>query len=878
MAADDVLVGVGVQDEGGARVVRALLVELRKLRSETQSANRTTGNLTSGVRGLIGAAAGIGAAFAGLRAFTEFTRIGLRFNEAIETSTLGIASLVSAQAELRNEQGTLLKGTAALGAAQEIAADQVAKLRIAGIQTAATTEQLTEAFQVAIGAGLGAGLAIDDIRQITIRATQAAGALGVPFNQLNQEVRALLSGDIDKNARIGTALGITRADIEAAKERNQLTEFLLGRLQAFGTAGDAITGTFAAFKSNVQEALAVFAGDATKPLFNALKRDGQAALSGIFDLDTAQISESFSGLLTTMQDIFGGLGDLLGDMLGTAVENAEALSGWLDENRTQVNEIFGVVGLIVDQFGALVSDVTGIFTGLVDANAEANSLVLPFKAVAYAVAGFRDGLTVIIALLGSIGGRIAQVMLRPFMELLRVTGRVGKALGLDFADNFTVAADTIQGLLDDAKAFGDTTLTQFANGDTAMAALEERLKTVAFLAARAKRDVAETVAPKTGPLATVTTKDTDTAKELKEAAKQAKEREDIEIALLEATGQKVLAKQKELEQKFREVRKRMVAEGDTSGIAMMDKLINIELAKVKAEDLEDIIKKSQDILSARVDEIEAKRSAGLISQTEQAKLLEEAYAAAMQQITEALPALKALATATGDPAIAEQVRKLEEELTRISLSSAQVKTALEDMGDTAKETAEGELSDFFSAILSGNLEAVKSFGDMARAVVGALSQVIAQMLATLAIQTMLKAFGFAAGGPVSTGSPVPMGKAAGGYISGPGTKTSDSIPARLSDGEYVIRAAAVDKYGVDLFEALNGMNLPGTRGRSRGLRGYADGGLVQPAGAPGGGTSSLSVGLEDGLVLREIESSAGQRVFVRTMQKNAKSIKAALGL
>jgi hypothetical protein len=34
----------------------------------------------------------------------------------------------------------------------------------------------------------------------------------------------------------------------------------------------------------------------------------------------------------------------------------------------------------------------------------------------------------------------------------------------------------------------------------------------------------------------------------------------------------------------------------------------------------------------------------------------------------------------------------------------------------------------------------------------------------------------------------------GGYISGPGTGTSDSIPARLSDGEYVINAAATKRY------------------------------------------------------------------------------------
>lgn len=42
-----------------------------------------------------------------------------------------------------------------------------------------------------------------------------------------------------------------------------------------------------------------------------------------------------------------------------------------------------------------------------------------------------------------------------------------------------------------------------------------------------------------------------------------------------------------------------------------------------------------------------------------------------------------------------------------------------------------------------------------------------------------------------------------GRVSGPGTSTSDSIPAMLSAGEYVVRAAAVRKYGVGLLEALN---------------------------------------------------------------------------
>ena len=51
--------------------------------------------------------------------------------------------------------------------------------------------------------------------------------------------------------------------------------------------------------------------------------------------------------------------------------------------------------------------------------------------------------------------------------------------------------------------------------------------------------------------------------------------------------------------------------------------------------------------------------------------------------------------------------------------------------------------------------------------------------------------------------PAPKKKHDGGPISGPGTGTSDSIPAYLSNGEYVIKEKAVRKYGVDTFDALN---------------------------------------------------------------------------
>jgi TP901 family phage tail tape measure protein len=59
----------------------------------------------------------------------------------------------------------------------------------------------------------------------------------------------------------------------------------------------------------------------------------------------------------------------------------------------------------------------------------------------------------------------------------------------------------------------------------------------------------------------------------------------------------------------------------------------------------------------------------------------------------------------------------------------------------------------------------------------------------------------------------PIKKASGGMIRGAGTGTSDSIPAYLSNGEYVVKAKSVKKYGVSALDALNA-------GR------FAEGGLI----------------------------------------------------
>ena len=95
--------------------------------------------------------------------------------------------------------------------------------------------------------------------------------------------------------------------------------------------------------------------------------------------------------------------------------------------------------------------------------------------------------------------------------------------------------------------------------------------------------------------------------------------------------------------------------------------------------------------------------------------------------------------------------------------------------------------------------------------------------------------------------------AVGGGVHGPGTSTSDSILAWLSDGEFVIRASSVNRKTLPLLQAINNGSINFGAFLKR-LRGFDIGGLVNrqltPSFANGGGP------------LRETSASHGRPVVV----------------
>jgi hypothetical protein len=162
--------------------------------------------------------------------------------------------------------------------------------------------------------------------------------------------------------------------------------------------------------------------------------------------------------------------------------------------------------------------------------------------------------------------------------------------------------------------------------------------------------------------------------------------------------------------------------------------------------------------------------------------------------------------------------------------------------NSAVDTVKGA----FQSLYDGASRYLKQLLDYARALAAAIGGVFGGGGGT--------AEGHAEGGLVQF--------AGGGRVSGPGTGTSDSIWARLSNGEFVQRFAAVRKYGADVMHAINSLQMPVAPLRallagvdlsgfaqrmamplSGGIQRFVTGGLATaPAMAPSGGTFNLVVG------------------------------------
>lgn len=339
----------------------------------------------------------------------------------------------------------------------------------------------------------------------------------------------------------------------------------------------------------------------------------------------------------------------------------------------------------------------------------------------------------------------------------------------------------------------------------------------------------------------------------------------INQRLLASQGQQAEAAAIQLEKQYGDLLRRLEARGDVAGTEMVRKLIKVETAKARMAEIQADIDR---ILARRAQEetsIQAQIQSGLITEMEGRRKIIELHQLTGQEIDDLLPKLREIAEITQDPKVQELIENLKAKIieTKDAVSEFEkafragfedgLSSAIQELVKGTKNLEDAALS-FVQTIseamlrFAANELASMAFENLKTSFIG-ITQGAAQaevamkglestklatdatMLASsqtaLATQTATStaaaAETTAAWTPAATaasigswGTAAAIGLAAvvaalafkgfskGGHVRGPGTTTSDSIPALLSDQEYVVRAAVVTQPGaVDFLSDLN---------------------------------------------------------------------------
>jgi len=205
--------------------------------------------------------------------FVGFVKEGIEFNRQIEQARIGFAGILTSITQIRNEQGKLVEGAEKYANAVKLSNQLLDELRLAGLQTVLTFQDLVQISQGIMAPFLSAGGNLKEFSQFVVLLSNAVAGLGLPMNQVVQETRDLLMGTIDMNSQLARSLGITNEMVNRWREQGTLFQELAGRLQGFQFASKDIETSFTGLLAKAKEVFQVFAGMATAKVFEAIKKD-----------------------------------------------------------------------------------------------------------------------------------------------------------------------------------------------------------------------------------------------------------------------------------------------------------------------------------------------------------------------------------------------------------------------------------------------------------------------------------------------------------------------------------------------------------------------------------------------------------------------------
>ena len=311
-------------------------------------------------------------------------------------------------------------------------------------------------------------------------------------------------------------------------------------------------------------------------------------------------------------------------------------------------------------------------------------------------------------------------------------------------------------------------------------------------------------------------------------------------------------------------------------------------AKVKAQQFQFNLKENQEDTKNLIDQIlgtedEAKQKIDKIKETLKESLQDIDVAVANPDEGEQLNNMAKLLQMTPD-ALAEELALKGQTLAEFA---EQYKTTLAEASQAeiqqlsvadqwAKKTQEyctqvgQSMGSAMADFIKGNKSASQALADFARGLINNAISILSEWLGVFAIYS---AFPTLASGmtPADMANKTVFGiqkHATGGYITGAGTGTSDSIPAMLSNGEYVLRSSAVDRIGIGTLNAMNAGAVPQ----------FSEGGSVGDVVSGGNNSVNLSVSAVDASSFRDFLKRGGLSEIKQELFENTRNFATESGV
>jgi tape measure domain-containing protein len=275
----------------------------------------------------------------------------------------------------------------------------------------------------------------------------------------------------------------------------------------------------------------------------------------------------------------------------------------------------------------------------------------------------------------------------------------------------------------------------------------------------------------------------------------------VKIRLLEAEGQTARARSAQLEEEFLELIRKLEANGDTAGVALVRKLINIEAARAQLQQFQTVMQDAMAQLRTAETSIAAQQQAGLLGASEAERQIDAERQKALETLRKLRDSVIAYYEATKDPTVLPFLQELTGNIGQVAASQQQLRQQIAD-------TAINSVSNLFTDLATGAKKAKDALRDFVLGFVAGMAQIAARALATFLVLKLLDAIypglgkataasmgaavkhsgGLAgSGGTIRHGlSPLLFGMAPRYHAGGIAGLAPNEVPAVLERGEEVL--------------------------------------------------------------------------------------------